>query len=76
MNGSGWTAYVSFADLLKYVVERGGWTEERIPMNAPFGAPSRVIDRLTGEARRGLSDLRTNPAAEKPRVLARSSRSF
>ena len=24
MNGSGWTEYVSFADLLKYVVERDG----------------------------------------------------
>ena len=45
-----WTKYVSFADLLKYMVERDGLTEEQIPMNARCGAPSKVIGRLTGEA--------------------------
>ncbi len=45
-----WTEYVSFEDLLKYMVERDGLTEEQIPMNARCGAASRVIGRLTGEA--------------------------
>ena len=54
-----WTEYVSFADLLKYMVERDGLTEEQIPMNARCGAPSKVIGRLTGEARPSVSDLAT-----------------
>jgi hypothetical protein len=33
-----WTEYVSFADLLKYMVERDGLTEDQIPMNARCGA--------------------------------------
>ncbi len=49
-----WTEYVSFADLLKYMVERDGLTEEQIPMNARCGAPSKVIGRLTGEAKQLL----------------------
>lgn len=61
-----WTEYVSFADLLKYMVERDDLTEEQIPMNARCGAPSKVIGRLTGEARPSLSDLRNDSAHGAP----------
>ena len=61
-----WTEYVSLADLLKYMVERDGLTEEQIPMNARCGAPSKVIGRLTGEARPSLSDLRNDSAHGAP----------
>ena len=61
-----WTEYVSFADLLKYMVERDGLTEEQIPMNARCGAPSKVIGRLTGETRPSLSDLRNESAHGAP----------
>lgn len=61
-----WTEYVSFAGLLKYMVERDGLTEEQIPINERCGAPSKVIDRLTGEARPSLSDLRNEFAHGAP----------
>jgi len=61
-----WTEYVSFADLLKYMVERDGLTEEQIPINGRCGAPSKVIGRLTGEARPSLSDLRNESAHGAP----------
>jgi hypothetical protein len=57
---------MSFADLLKYMVERDGLTEEQILLNAWCGAASRVIGRLTGEARPSLSDLRNDSAHGAP----------
>ena len=61
-----WTEYVSFADLLKYMVERDGLTEGQIPMNARCGAASKVIGRLTGETRPSVSDLRNDSAHGAP----------
>ena len=58
-----WTEYVSFADLLKNMVEGDGLTEEQIPMNERCGAPSKVIERLTGKVRPSLSDLRNQRKA-------------
>ncbi len=61
-----WTEYASFADLLKYMVEHDGLTEDQVPINVRCGAPSKVIDRLTGEARPSLSDLRNESAHGAP----------
>ena len=61
-----WTEYVSFADLLKHMVEHDGLTEEQIPLNERCGAPSKVIGRLTGEVRPSLSDLRNESAHGAP----------
>jgi hypothetical protein len=61
-----WTEHVSFADLLKYMVESDGLTEEQVPMNKRCGAPSKVIGRLTGEVRPSLSELRNESAHGAP----------
>ena len=46
------------------MVERDGLTEEQIPINGRCGAPSKVIDRLTGEARRAWPTFATSPLTE------------
>jgi hypothetical protein len=48
------------------MVESDGLTEEQVPMNMRCGSPSRVIDRLTGEAKPSLSDLRNDSAHGAP----------
>jgi hypothetical protein len=53
-------------DLLKHMVESDGLTEEQVPMNMRCGSPSKVIDRLTGEAKPSLSDLRNDSAHGAP----------
>jgi len=61
-----WVENFSFADLLKYMVEGDGLTEEQVPMNKRCGAPSTVIGRLTGEAKPSLSELRNDSAHGAP----------
>jgi hypothetical protein len=61
-----WAERVFFADLLKYMVESDGLTEEQVPMNERCGAPSTVIGRLTGETEPSLSDLRNDAAHGAP----------
>jgi hypothetical protein len=61
-----WAERVFFADLLKYMVESDGLTEEQVPLNERCGPPSKVIGRLTGEAKPSLSDLRNESAHGAP----------
>ena len=48
------------------MVESDGLTEAQVPMNKRCGAPSKVIGRLTGEAKLSLSDLRNDSAHGAP----------
>jgi hypothetical protein len=48
------------------MVESDGLTEEQVPMNMRCGSPSKVIDRLTGEAKPSPSDLRNDSAHGAP----------
>ena len=57
-----WTEYTAFADLLKYMVERDGLTDDKIPMNARCGGALPLVDRLTGAIRPSLWDLRNDLA--------------
>ncbi len=57
-----WVEYVSFADLIKSMVERDGLTDDRIPMSQRCGPASKVIGRLTGETRPSLADIRNDLA--------------
>lgn len=61
-----WIENISFADLLKYMVERDGLTEDQLPMNWRCGLPSKVIRRLIGETRPSLNDIRNDLARGAP----------
>lgn len=61
-----WTEYVSFADLLKYMVEHDGLTEDQVPINRRCGPPSKVIARLTGGVEPSLSNIRNDLAHGAP----------
>jgi hypothetical protein len=61
-----WVENISFADLLKLMVERDGLTEDQVPMNQRCGPPSKVIGRLTGETRPSLADIRNDLAHGAP----------
>jgi hypothetical protein len=57
---------VSFADLLKYMVDHDGLTEDQIASNRRCGPPSRVLGLLTGETRPSLAEIRNDPAHGAP----------
>jgi len=61
-----WVGYTTFADLLKFMVERDGLSDDQIPMNRRCGPASKAIGRLTGESRPSLSDLRNDLAHGAP----------
>lgn len=61
-----WTGYTSFADLLKFMVERDGLSDDEVPMNRRCGPASKAIGRLTGETRPSLSDIRNDLAHGAP----------
>ena len=61
-----WVEYTSFADLLKFMVERDGLTEDHIAINRRCGPTSKVIDRLTGERRPSLAEIRNDLAHGAP----------
>jgi hypothetical protein len=61
-----WTGYVSFADLLKFMVERDGLSDDQVPMNRRCGPASTIIGHLTGETRPSLSDIRNDLAHGAP----------
>ena len=52
-----WVEYTSFADLLKFMVERDGLTEDQVAINRRYRPTSKVIDRLTGECRPSLAEI-------------------
>jgi hypothetical protein len=54
-----WIGYTSFGDLLKFMVEHDGLTDDRLPIHRRCPALS-VIGLLTGEARPSLTDLRND----------------
>jgi hypothetical protein len=60
-----WTEYVSFADLLKYMVERDGLTEEQIPQTVrklpEFGVKQREERAVRESERLGLIGRLTRP---------------
>ena len=60
-----WIGYTSFADLLKFMVERDGLTEDQIRINRRCGRAAKLIGRLTGEAR-PLTDIRNDLAHGAP----------
>ena len=49
-----------FANLLKYMVEHDGLTEEKVPMNWRCGHNSKVIGLLTGETKPTLAKIRNH----------------
>jgi hypothetical protein len=61
-----WAETFSFADLLRYMVEHDGLTEDQVPMNKRCGPPSAVISRITGDAEPSLADLRNDSAHGAP----------
>src|SRR5208282_4839550 len=61
-----WVDYTSFADLLKFMVERDGLTEDQVAINRRCGPTSKVIDRLTGECRPSLAEIRNDLAHGAP----------
>jgi hypothetical protein len=61
-----WVGYATFADLLKFMVERDGLSDDQVPMNQRCGPASKVIGRLTGEMRPSLSDMRNDLAHGAP----------
>ena len=61
-----WVDYTSFADLLKFMVERDGLTEDQVGINRRCGPTSKVIDRLTGESRPSLAEIRNDLAHGGP----------
>ncbi len=54
-----WIGYTSFGDLLKFMVEHDGLTDDRLPIHRRRPALS-VVGLMTGEARPGLTDLRND----------------
>jgi hypothetical protein len=54
-----WIGYTSFADLLKYMVERDGLTDDRLPIHRRRPQLN-VVGLLTGEAGPSLTDLRND----------------
>ena len=61
-----WVEYTSFADLLKFMVERDGLTEGQVAINRRCGPTSKVIDLLTGECRPSLAESRNDLAHGAP----------
>ncbi|SDR63342.1 hypothetical protein SAMN05519103_08511 [Rhizobiales bacterium GAS113] len=61
-----WVENISFADLLKYMVERDGLTEDQVPMYQRCGPTTKVIGPLTGETRPSLTDIRNDLAHGAP----------
>lgn len=57
---------VSFADLLKYMVDHDGLTDEQIALNTRCGPPSSVLGLLTGETRPSLTEMRNELAHGAP----------
>jgi hypothetical protein len=57
---------VSFADLLKYMVDHDGLTDEQIALNRRCGPPSKVLGLLTGETRPSLAEMRNELAHGAP----------
>ena len=49
-----------FANLLKYMVEHDGLTEEKVPINRRCGHNSKVIGLLTGKTEPPLAKIRNN----------------
>jgi hypothetical protein len=54
-----WIGYTSFADLLKFMVERDGLTDDRLPIRRRCPALN-VIGILTGDSRPSLTDMRND----------------
>jgi hypothetical protein len=61
-----WAENPSFGDLLKYMVERDGLTEDQVPMNRRCGALSKVVGLLTGEITPSLAEIRNEMAHGLP----------
>ena len=61
-----WAENPSFADLLKYMVDHDGLTEDLIPMNQRCGPPSKALGMVTGETRPSLWDIRNDLAHGAP----------
>jgi hypothetical protein len=61
-----WAENPSFADLLKYMVDHDGLTEDKIPMNRRCGPPSKALGMVTGETRPSLWDIRNDLAHGVP----------
>ena len=62
-----WTENISFADLLKFMIERDGLTEETLlPINRRCGLPSHVIGRLAGQVKPSLAGVRNDLAHGAP----------
>jgi hypothetical protein len=61
-----WAENASFADLLKYMVNHDGLTDERISLNRRCGPPSSALSLLTGETTPSLADIRNDLAHGPP----------
>jgi hypothetical protein len=61
-----WAANPSFADLLKFMVDHDGLTEDQIPMNQRCGPPSKALGMVTGETRPSLWEIRNDLAHGAP----------
>lgn len=57
---------ISFAHLLRYLVERDGLTDDKVPMNRRCGPPATVVGRLTGAVRPSLAEIRNDLAHGYP----------
>jgi len=61
-----WAENASFADLLKYMVDHDGLTEDQVPMNRRCGAPSKVLGLLTRDTNPSLPYIRNDLAHGAP----------
>jgi hypothetical protein len=61
-----WAENPSFADLLKYMVDHDGLTDDQIPMNQRCGPPSKALGMVTGETRPSLWEIRNDLAHGAP----------
>ena len=58
-----WIGYISFADLLKFMVERDGLTADQIAMNCRCGPASKLIGGAVLDARLHFAAI---PSASSP----------
>ncbi len=61
-----WIDNISFADLLKYMVERDGLADGQLPLVKRCGPPSTVIGLLTGKTTPSLAEIRNGLAHGAP----------
>ncbi len=61
-----WAENPSFSDLLKYMVDHDGLTEDQIPMNQRCRPPSKALGMVTGETRPSLWEIRNDLAHGAP----------